>query len=246
MESGSPTPGPPEVAWPLPPPQVPAVHAESLRWHVNQFPKQPEEVRQTIASAIDGWERITAGGKIDPADMQRIIAAVLSPAGLCWGPGGELLGNLAGHYSEAKEAVREIMRSGSATQRWHFLSAGLKHCGDDAFRKEILTASLSDRAPRVRTWAAEVCDILRLREMAPVIEARLNAEKNASVRQELQRKAALLRDGYHTQPSTCDAGQWDLTVRTANGWTRITCSPEDVRAGRLGEIAARIRGKYHA
>jgi hypothetical protein len=232
-----------ESDWPLPPLQVAAVSAASLHKHVNQFPNEPEEVRRTIIDAIDAWARITSGGKVDPADLQRVVAAVLHTSGLCWGPGGDLLGNLAGQYPESKDAVREIMRSGSATQRWHFLTAGLKSCIDDAFRNEILTAALSDRAPSVRTWAAEVCDILRLREMAPAIEARLAVEKVAKVRQALERKAALVRLGYHAQPSKRDPERWDLTVRVSNGWSRVSCTSEDVRADRLGEIAARVRSQ---
>jgi hypothetical protein len=243
VDSQLPSPSLPESAFSMPPPQVPAVNPESLRKHVSKFPKEPEAVRQTITNAIDAWVRIASGGQATSTDLQFILAAVLSPAGLCWGPGGELLGNLAGRYPEAKDAVQEIMRSGSATQRWHFLSAGLKHCGDDAFRMEILTAGLSDRAPRVRIWAAEVCDIVRLSEMALAIEARLGVEKDVKVRQVLERKAALVRYGFHAQPSKRDPECWNLTVRLRNGWSQIICSSEDVKAARLSEIAARVRGE---
>lgn len=226
-----------------PPAKVPKVHPKSLRDHVNKFPRAPEEVRSTILDAIDAWVRIDAADAVNLDDLQKVVAAVVNPAGLCWGPAGELLGNLAGRYPQAQEAVREILRTASATQRARFLDAGLKHCGDDAFRIEILSTAISDRAPRVRIWVAEVCDILGLKEMIPVLEARLQVERTPSVRQALERKLGLLRDGYYASPCDGDPDHWNVIVRGNRGWAQVVCTTEDIQEGRLAEIADRARNK---
>lgn len=219
----------------IPIPKPRGINTTSTRTFVNERLQCPADAKVVIHKALDAWDRISTSGKAVPADLQLVIDATLHRLAGVWYIGNDLLGNLAGRFPEAQEAVREIMRTAKAAQRWHTIQ-GFDSCADRAFVREILEQALNDRAASVRYRAAEKAEVLRIVELVPSITERRSIERNARVQWALDCFGALLSRGYFLDTRKQPATLW---VRYGPAIRFVTLEQDAVHADQIADRAGR-------
>src|SRR5262249_8917765 len=134
-----------------------------------------------------------------PTALPEQLAAIVTAARCRWVAvgdiGGRALAELACQHPAAQEAFRELIASTQSSERLQALNS-LSVGMPSSLVQELLSRGLNDRSKNVRLWAVRKCDTLRLREMLPVLEGRIELEPDPEVKSQLAFHAAMIRDGY--------------------------------------------------
>ena len=227
------------MAIPIPKPLE--IDVPMYRQHIRQV-RATEEQKRAMRRALDNWQRITKSGQITERRLRPIVEAAKSRFAAVWIMGGAILASLVHTFPAAKEAFREIMRTGNASQRWHMV-ANLRHCKDRKVCRGVVKGVIDDRAATVRERAAVAADRLRLTQLVAALKNRREVEQSKELIETLDFRIAMLTDEYLLEPGPSDERRLYLTIRHQWGWRTILIDPEDVASGRIPQIVRREQKK---
>jgi len=181
-------------------------------------PRYPELVDPYCAALI-GYDQISETGKIEGRTLEYVVNAAKSQRAWLFELGMNLLGKLAMHHEEARQAIQLMFADKKADIRVNSLMC-LHKSLPTTLTTTLLSKGLADRSVRVRRISIYQAWGLNLSELIPVIEKQVQLERNLGAKAIIELHLALLRDGYALLLDAHNSGNYWLWVATPNGGMR--------------------------
>lgn len=213
---------------------------ESYRRWVDKRRDKPE-TKALAYAALDAYERIKNREFITLEDIEPIATAARCKYLCAWDIGTGFLVLLAKKHPAAQDAIRAIINSPKANERWQILAA-LQLDLPKSFCLEIIQKALKDKSKHVRSFAVSACDRLDLSELLPQLDNLFEVETDPSHKAGIKSIISMMRNGYEIQDGESSSFIW---VR-APGGGRIarSISQADIDSGQVQVIVEELLEQY--
>ena len=147
-------------------------------------PRYPELVAPYLR-ALHASRSALVKGALSPDVVQDLVESARSRRTPLGENVASMIGDLANHFSAARDAIKSLACDPSVHVRINALVA-LSSYAVSHLHEELLSAALTDRSARVRALAADKIMSMDLRQLVPTLETAIARESKPELRATLE------------------------------------------------------------